>query len=117
MAQQEPYPTDRRFLQLLPRSESSQTLGSSLKTGIEKAPDGAKLRHTESSTRVVPEMTIGASDSRFTNAAGMPSYGLAGIAIDTSDVRALGKDECLPVQSFETGVQFYYRYLKALVVS
>jgi acetylornithine deacetylase/succinyl-diaminopimelate desuccinylase-like protein len=65
-------------------------------------------------TRVLPEMTIGASDSRFTNAAGMPSYGLAGIAIDTNDVRAHGKDERLPVQSFETGVQFYYRYIKAL---
>ena len=63
---------------------------------------------------VAPDMATGASDSRYTNAAGMPSYGISGIAIDSNDVRAHGKDERLPVQSFDTGVQFYYRYLKAL---
>lgn len=63
---------------------------------------------------VAPDMATGASDSRYTNAAGMPSYGISGVAIDSNDVRAHGKDERLPVQSFETGVQFYYRYLKAL---
>ncbi len=63
---------------------------------------------------VVPDMSTGASDSRFANAAGMPSYGVSGIAIDSNDVRAHGKDERLPIQSFNTGVQFYYRYLKAV---
>lgn len=63
---------------------------------------------------VVPNMSIGASDSRYAYAAGMPSFGTQGVAIDNNDVRAHGKDERLPVQSFETGVQFYYRYLRAL---
>jgi acetylornithine deacetylase/succinyl-diaminopimelate desuccinylase-like protein len=63
---------------------------------------------------VVPNMAIGASDSRYAYAAGMPSFGIQGIALDNNDIRAHGKDERLPVQSFETGVQFYYRYLKAL---
>ena len=63
---------------------------------------------------VVPEMLIGASDSRYTMAAGMPSYLVSGIAIDSNDIRAHGKDERLPVQSFETGVQFYYRFLQML---
>jgi acetylornithine deacetylase/succinyl-diaminopimelate desuccinylase-like protein len=63
---------------------------------------------------VVPNMLIGASDSRFTYAAGMPSFGLQGVALDSNDIRAHGKDERLAIQSFETGVQFYYRYLKAL---
>jgi len=63
---------------------------------------------------VVPNMSIGASDSRYAYAAGMPSFGMQGVAIDNNDVRAHGKDERLPVQSFETGVQFYYRYLRAL---
>lgn len=59
-------------------------------------------------------MLIGASDSRYTNAVGMPSYGVAGIAIDVNDIRAHGKDERLSVQSFDAGVQFYYRFLKTL---
>jgi acetylornithine deacetylase/succinyl-diaminopimelate desuccinylase-like protein len=63
---------------------------------------------------VVPDMAIGASDSRYAYAAGIPSFGIQGIALDNNDIRAHGKDERLPVQSFETGVQFYYRYLKAL---
>ena len=63
---------------------------------------------------IVPNMAIGASDSRYTNAAGMPSFGIQGVALDNNDIRAHGKDERLPVQSFGTGVQFYYRYLKAL---
>jgi len=63
---------------------------------------------------VLPNMAIGASDSRYTYAAGMPSYGVQGVALDNNDIRAHGKDERLPVQSFDTGVQFFYRYLKAL---
>jgi acetylornithine deacetylase/succinyl-diaminopimelate desuccinylase-like protein len=63
---------------------------------------------------VVPNMAIGASDSRYAYAAGMPSFGIQGVALDNNDIRAHGKDERLPVQSFQTGVQFYYRYLKAL---
>jgi acetylornithine deacetylase/succinyl-diaminopimelate desuccinylase-like protein len=63
---------------------------------------------------VLPNMAIGASDSRYAYAAGMPSFGIQGVALDNNDLRAHGKDERLPVQSFETGVQFYYRYLKAL---
>jgi len=63
---------------------------------------------------VVPDMENGASDSIYTVAAGMPSYGFSGIAIDHDDIRAHGKDERLRVSSFYDGVEFYYRYLKAL---
>jgi acetylornithine deacetylase/succinyl-diaminopimelate desuccinylase-like protein len=63
---------------------------------------------------VVPNMAIGASDSRYAYAAGMSSFGMQGVALDNNDIRAHGKDERLPVRSFDTGVQFYYRYLKAL---
>ena len=63
---------------------------------------------------IVPNMAIGASDSKYTYAAGMPSFGLEGVALDNNDIRAHGKDERLPLQSFDTGVQFFYRYLKAL---
>jgi len=64
---------------------------------------------------VIPEMETGASDSIHTVAAGIPSYGVSGMAIDQDDVRAHGKDERIRVSSFYEGVDFYYRYLKALL--
>ena len=63
---------------------------------------------------VVPEMEAGASDGKITSAAGLPTYGLNGIAIDIDDVRAHGKDERLGVDSYYHGVEFYYRYLRIL---
>jgi acetylornithine deacetylase/succinyl-diaminopimelate desuccinylase-like protein len=63
---------------------------------------------------VIPSMATGASDGVYTNAAGLPTYGIAGIAIDRDDVRAHGKDERLGVDSYYKGVDFYYRYLKAI---
>jgi acetylornithine deacetylase/succinyl-diaminopimelate desuccinylase-like protein len=64
--------------------------------------------------RVVPGMSLGASDDVFVNAAGLTSYAVTGIAIDRNEHRAHGQDERLEVQSFYKGNEFYYRYLKAL---
>jgi len=63
---------------------------------------------------VIPTMSTGASDSVYTNAAGMPSYAVSGVAIETNDVRAHGKDERLPIESFYRGVDFYYQLIKML---
>ena len=63
---------------------------------------------------IVPEMETGASDSKITMAAGMPSYGFSGMGIDADDVRAHGKDERIGVEAFYTGVDFDYRFLKTL---
>jgi acetylornithine deacetylase/succinyl-diaminopimelate desuccinylase-like protein len=63
---------------------------------------------------VIPEMETGASDSIHTMAAGLPSYGINGIGIDQDDIRAHGKDERIRVTSFYDGMEFYYRFLKAL---
>jgi acetylornithine deacetylase/succinyl-diaminopimelate desuccinylase-like protein len=63
---------------------------------------------------VIPEMETGASDSIYTIAAGIPSYGINGLAIDQDDVRAHGKDERVRVAAFYDNVEFYYRYLRAL---
>jgi acetylornithine deacetylase/succinyl-diaminopimelate desuccinylase-like protein len=62
-------------------------------------------------------METGASDSIYTIAAGLPSYGINGIAIDSDDVRAHGQDERLRVDSYYNGVDFYYRFLKAITSS
>jgi acetylornithine deacetylase/succinyl-diaminopimelate desuccinylase-like protein len=63
---------------------------------------------------VIPEMETGASDSVYTMAAGIPSYGLNGVAIDQDDIRAHGKDERVRVSAFFEGVEFSYRFLKAM---
>jgi acetylornithine deacetylase/succinyl-diaminopimelate desuccinylase-like protein len=64
---------------------------------------------------VIPEMETGASDSVHTIAAGIPSYGVNGMAIDQDDIRAHGKDERIRVSSYYDGVEFFYRYLKAML--
>ena len=63
---------------------------------------------------VVPDMATGASDGVYTNAAGMPTYCVSGVALERSDVRAHGKDERIGIESFYKAVDFYYRYLKAV---
>ena len=47
-------------------------------------------------------------------AAGLPTYGLGGLAVDRDDDRAHGRDERISMQSFYTGNEFFYRLLKAL---
>ena len=49
---------------------------------------------------VIPEMETGASDSVYTMGAGLPSYGISGLAIDRDDVRAHGKDERVRISVF-----------------
>ena len=63
---------------------------------------------------VIPEMETGASDSIYTIAAGMPTYGVSGLAIARNDIRAHGKDERLRIDSYYDGLEFYYSYLKVL---
>jgi acetylornithine deacetylase/succinyl-diaminopimelate desuccinylase-like protein len=63
---------------------------------------------------ILPEMETGASDSIYTMAAGLPSYGFSGMAIEEGDERAHGRDERLGVESYYTGVEFDYLYLKAM---
>jgi acetylornithine deacetylase/succinyl-diaminopimelate desuccinylase-like protein len=63
---------------------------------------------------VIPEMETGASDSIYTMAAGIPSYGLNGVGLDQDDVRAHGKDERVRVSAYYEGVEFCYRFLKAM---
>jgi acetylornithine deacetylase/succinyl-diaminopimelate desuccinylase-like protein len=63
---------------------------------------------------VVPSMSTGASDGVYTNAAGIPTYCVSGVAYDRNDIRAHGKDERESVEGFYRGVDFYYRVLKGV---
>ena len=63
---------------------------------------------------VLPDMSTGASDGVYTNAAGMPTYCVSGEQYDKDDIRAHGKDERTGVEAFLRGVDFYYVFLKGV---
>jgi acetylornithine deacetylase/succinyl-diaminopimelate desuccinylase-like protein len=65
-------------------------------------------------TPVNADMADGASDSVYTNAAGIPTYNWSAIELETDDVRAHGRDERLPVESYWKGVQFWHDFLRTL---
>lgn len=62
----------------------------------------------------VPEMSTGASDGRYLREAGIPTYGIQGFFLDRDDVRAHGRDERMPVESFYQGQTFLYELVKKL---
>ena len=64
---------------------------------------------------IVPTMEPGATDSIYTVAAGIPSYGLNGFQLDEDDVRAHGMNERMGVESYYKGVEFTYLFIKALL--
>ena len=63
---------------------------------------------------VVPVMDAGATDGYRLRAAGIPTYAISGVLIDMDDVRAHGRDERILESSFYQGVDFFYRYIRAL---
>jgi len=63
----------------------------------------------------MPSMEMGASDGKFLRGAGIPTYGVAGVFIEQSDVRAHGKDERLGIHEFDESVTFYDKLMKTLL--
>ena len=63
---------------------------------------------------VTPVMETGASDSIYFAQAGIPSYGYSAIALERDDVRAHGRDERLPLDSYWKSLDFWYAFAKAL---
>jgi acetylornithine deacetylase/succinyl-diaminopimelate desuccinylase-like protein len=63
---------------------------------------------------VTPEMENGASDSIYFALVGIPCYGFSAIALERDDVRAHGKDERLPIDSYWKSLDFFYSFSKAL---
>ncbi len=66
--------------------------------------------------QLVPDMDAGASDSKFTRGAGLPSFGISGLFTDINDNRAHGRDERIPIDGFYQDVEFTYRLIKRLSV-
>jgi acetylornithine deacetylase/succinyl-diaminopimelate desuccinylase-like protein len=63
---------------------------------------------------VVPIVSAGASDGTYLRKAGIPTYGISGIADDYDDVRAHGKDERISATALYDGREFMYRLVKTL---
>ena len=64
--------------------------------------------------KITPHMDLGASDSIYTRAVGLPSYGLSAMWSDLDDNRAHGRDERIEDVRFYQGVEFAYRLMKTL---
>jgi acetylornithine deacetylase/succinyl-diaminopimelate desuccinylase-like protein len=63
---------------------------------------------------VVPSMETGATDGLFFRNAGIPVYGVSGVALDADDMRAHGQDERIRVAAFYEGLEFTTRLVRAL---
>jgi len=61
---------------------------------------------------VVPTMSVGATDGRFLNAAGVPTYGLSGVFVDAEGSHAHGMNERIRVKSLLDARQFLYEVVK-----
>lgn len=59
-------------------------------------------------------MNTANTDSSLLRWGGIPAYDLNGFAVDVEDNRAHGRDERLAVESFYEGLEFQYRFMKAL---
>jgi acetylornithine deacetylase/succinyl-diaminopimelate desuccinylase-like protein len=66
---------------------------------------------------VVPSMDAGATDGLFLRNAGMPVYGVSGVALDYDDIRWHGRDERITVEAFYQGLEYTYRLVRALAVA
>jgi acetylornithine deacetylase/succinyl-diaminopimelate desuccinylase-like protein len=64
--------------------------------------------------KVTPIMSTGATDGKYLREKGIPVYGVSGMFGDMDDVRAHGKDERIFTKNFYDGVEFTYRFIKAL---
>jgi acetylornithine deacetylase/succinyl-diaminopimelate desuccinylase-like protein len=63
---------------------------------------------------VIPFMSTGATDGRYLRAAGIPTYGVSGLFVEPSDVRAHGKDERVLQKSLYDSQDFLYQLVKML---
>jgi acetylornithine deacetylase/succinyl-diaminopimelate desuccinylase-like protein len=61
---------------------------------------------------VVPTMSTGATDGRFLNSAGVPTYGLSGLFHDAEGPRSHGLNEHIRVKSLLDGRHFLYEIVK-----
>ena len=64
--------------------------------------------------KVIPFLDPGASDAKYTIAAGLPTYTFGGVAVDRDEVRAHGRDERLAAAEFYKWNRLFFRYVTEL---
>ena len=62
---------------------------------------------------MIPTMLAGATDGMYTRSAGIPTYGVSGLDHDPDDVRAHGRDERIPVESFRKATEFWMELVRS----
>jgi acetylornithine deacetylase/succinyl-diaminopimelate desuccinylase-like protein len=63
---------------------------------------------------ILPEMSTGATDGLFVRNAGIPTYGVSGVAEDPREDRAHGQDERMRTKSFDDALAFLHRLVTEL---
>ncbi|MCC7051755.1 MAG: M20/M25/M40 family metallo-hydrolase [Gemmatimonadaceae bacterium] len=67
---------------------------------------------------VVPEMSTGATDGLFTRNAGIPTYGVSGLASEQGEPsRAHGRDERIGVEAFHVSVAFWEQLVQRMAAA
>lgn len=87
---------------------------SPLRSDVVKAvTDSIRKRHP--GVELTPQMSAGATDGLFFRSVGIPVYGVSGAwIISPDDERAHGKDERIPVKSFNEELDHWHDIVKAL---
>jgi len=98
---------------IAPAGEPVRSPASPFAPEVVKMIEGAS-RQLWGAVPVMPFMETGATDGLHLRNAGIPVYGVTGIAYDPDDVRAHGKDERILVRSYEEGIDFIVRLASAI---
>ncbi len=97
-----------------PVAEARPSPPSPLRADVIKAvTDSLLKRHKDA--ELAPQMSTGATDGLFFRSVGIPVYGVSGAwIISPDDERAHGKDERIPVKSFNEELDHWHDIVKAL---
>ncbi len=101
-------------VEIKPTEKAYPSPASPLRADVVKAySDSVHARHP--GVLIIPQMSAGATDGLFFRSTGMPVYGVDGAWIVTpDDERAHGKDERIPVKSFNENLDHWADMLRKL---
>ncbi len=66
---------------------------------------------------LVPSMATGFSDDRQTRNAGIPSYDVSGLWMESGENRAHGRDERIGAREFDESLEYVYRLVREMGIS
>jgi acetylornithine deacetylase/succinyl-diaminopimelate desuccinylase-like protein len=118
-----PGETEASVRETLARVFADPTVSISVITSATPSPESppsASILHTVEKVAhtlwpqvvVLPQMSPGATDSKYTRLVGIPSYGIDGMFDDLDDGRAHGRDERIGIGAFGQEVEFTYRLMR-----